>query len=123
MKRVKVEVEEKVSDAEARQLMCEMHAYALEMVNSKLPGMVKRLVRQKTEWMEFKKKNGGDFTSGSLLTVLVRANGKRPSLLYDERVKAILVERHARFCKVFPTFEVLRFRMSKLKLEWPEWWQ
>lgn len=57
LKRVKVEVEETVSDAEAEQLVCEMHAHALERVNSKLPGVVEGLVQQKKKWAEFQKKH------------------------------------------------------------------
>lgn len=126
-KRVKVKVEEKVSDAEAKRLVCEMHACALGMVRSYLPGVVAGLPQQTKQWAEFKQKHGGDFSKGAVLTLHVRSNGKRPSAIYDERIKAVLVTRNAalaeRFYRVFLKFEVLRGRMSKLRLEWPEWWQ
>lgn len=43
IKRVEVELEDQATDAEAKQLVCEMHARVLELVNSKLPGVVKGL--------------------------------------------------------------------------------
>ena len=121
--RVKVEVDDRVTDAEAKQLVREMHARVLDLVNSKLPFVVKGLYSQKKEWKVFKKRNGGDFSKRSLLTLLMNANGKQPRLLYDDKVKTLLVEQHTRFYRAFPTFEVLRPRMLALRLEWPEWWQ
>lgn len=121
--RVRVEVEDRVTDAEAKQLVREMHASVLELVNSKIPGVVKGLYSQKKEWMVFKKRHGGDFSKSSLLTLLMNANGKQPRFLYDDKVKTLLYEQHTRFYKAFLTFEVLRLRMKKLGCEWPEWWQ
>lgn len=125
--RVKVEVEETVSDAEARQLVREMHTCALIMVRDYLPDVVAGLPQEKKRWAEYKQQHGGDFSKGSVLTLLVRSNGKRPTAIYDDRVKAVLVTRNAalaeRFYKVFPNFEVLRGRMNKLQLQWAAWWQ
>ena len=123
IKRVKVEVEDQATDAEAKQLVCEMHAGVLKLVDSKLPGVVNGLHSRRNEWAKYKKKHGGDFTKRSLLSLLVHSNGAQPRLLYDKKVETLVIEEHSRFYKVFPTFEVLRGRMNKLKLEWPEWWQ
>lgn len=97
------------------------------MVGARLPGMSAGLLlpKNKKQWKEYMVANGGDFRRGTLLGLLVRSNGKSRTP-YDDRARADLVTRNAtlsrRFYAVFPTFEVLRGRMSTLKLEWPEWW-
>lgn len=124
-KRVKVEVEVVVSDEEAKALIRRMHVCGLEMVNAHLPGMSAMLPQQKKQWKEYKKTNGGDFSKAALLTLLVRSSG-RSRTLYDGRVRDDLVALNTaltrEFYAVFPTFEVLRGRMSKLRLDWPKWW-
>ena len=123
IKRVKVEVEDHATDEEAKQLVCKMHASVLQLVDSKLPGVVNGVYSRRNEWAKYKKKHGGDFTKRLLLSLLVHSNGAQPRLLYDNKVKTLVIEDHSRFYKVFPTFEVLRGRMNKLKLEWPAWWE
>lgn len=123
IKRVKVVVD----DQEASRLVSRMHGCMLEMVNSHLPGVVAGLPEKQKEWAAYRESNGGDFTKGSLLSNLQRANGTKPRLMYsDHRVREWLVARDAafaeRFFGVFPTVAVLHGRMEKLKLPWAAWW-
>ena len=122
-KKVKVEVEDQATDTEAKQLVCEMHASVLKLVNSELPGVVKGLYSRRNEWAKYKRRHGGDFTKCSLLSLLVSSNGAQPRLLYDGKIKTLFIEKYPRFYKAFPTFEVLRPRMKKLGLTWPAWWE
>lgn len=126
--RVKVEAEDEVSDAEAKRLVGSMYTLALRLVNKELKGVTKGLPSKRKEWGVYKKDHGGDFSKGSMLSNLQRANGFLPGCFYtDGRIKTALIELDGvlagRLFKAFPTFQVLRGRMGRLNLSWPAWWQ
>lgn len=121
-KKIKARV---VSDEEARTIIGRMHELGQEMMNALLPGMTSGLPSQKGPWATYREKHGGDFEQGSFLLLLARSKGYKS--FYDERVKEDLMGRNSAvvtdYFEVFPTFAVLDYRMKKIQLDCPGWWE